>query len=390
MTNRPVLAAVVLALGLSIAGIATGVGFARGRAADRYVTVKGVAEREVQADLAIWPLRVVVANNDLGEANRAIQASVRQVREFLARQGIDSNQTSLQDFAVTDAYANQYGSRDQVTSRYVIRQTLVVRSTQPDQVAAASQRVPELVSSGVVLSTGSEYGGSAGPTFLFTKLNDVKPAMIQEATARAREAAEQFARDSNRWRDTRQFPRIQFPLIPELPMSRLVVTMLLLALPAVAAAQSPANPAVAAAAAPYNQVKGYLLKSAEQTPESLYAFKATPEVRSLGQLIAHVADGQISYCSAALGEKSSQPSAEKTMTTKTELVEALKKSIELCDRAYAQTDAQAMAPATIFGSPSTRLGALVMNSTHDFEHYGNIVTYLRLKGIVPPSSQRGG
>lgn len=196
MTNRPVLAAVVLALGLSIAGIATGVGFARGRAADRYVTVKGVAEREVQADLAIWPLRVVVANNDLGEANRAIQASVRQVREFLARQGIDSNQTSLQDFAVTDAYANQYGSRDQVTSRYVIRQTLVVRSTQPDQVAAASQRVPELVSSGVVLSTGSEYGGSAGPTFLFTKLNDVKPAMIQEATARAREAAEQFARDS--------------------------------------------------------------------------------------------------------------------------------------------------------------------------------------------------
>lgn len=196
MNNRPVLAAVVLAFGLSIAGIATGVGFARGRAADRYVTVKGVAEREVLADLAIWPLRVVVANNDLGEANRAIQASVRQVREFLSRQGIDSTQTSLQDFSVTDAYANQYGSRDQVTSRYVIRQTLVVRSTQPDQLLAASQRVPELVSAGVVLSTGNEYGGSNGPTFLFTKLNDVKPEMIQEATARAREAAEQFARDS--------------------------------------------------------------------------------------------------------------------------------------------------------------------------------------------------
>lgn len=173
-------------------------------------------------------------------------------------------------------------------------------------------------------------------------------------------------------------------------MSRLVVTLLLLALPTVAAAQAQANPAVAAAAAPYNQVKSYLLRSAEQTPESLYAFKATPEVRSLGQLIGHVADGQASYCSTALGERSSEPSAEKTMTTKAALVEALKKSIALCDRAYAQTDVQAMAPVIIFGSPSTRLGALVMNSTHDFEHYGNIVTYLRLNGIVPPSSQPGG
>jgi hypothetical protein len=196
MTSRPVLAAVILALGVATAGIATGVGFARGRSADRYVTVKGVAEREVQADLAIWPLRVVVADDDLGQANAAIQGSVRRVREFLASQGIDSTQTSLQDFAVTDAYANQYGNRDQVTSRYVIRQTLVVRSNRPDQVLAASQRVPELVSAGVVLSTGNEYGGSNGPTFVFTKLNDVKPAMIQEATARARESAEQFARDS--------------------------------------------------------------------------------------------------------------------------------------------------------------------------------------------------
>lgn len=158
--------------------------------------MKGVAEREVQADLAIWPLRVVVADNDLGQANAAIRTSVRQVREFLARQGIDSTQTSLQDFSVTDAYANQYGNRDQVTSRYVIRQTLVVRSNSPEQVLAASQRVPELVSAGVVLSTGNEYGGSNGPTFIFTKLNDVKPEMIQEATSRARESAEQFARDS--------------------------------------------------------------------------------------------------------------------------------------------------------------------------------------------------
>lgn len=196
MTERPVLAAVILALGVAAAGIATGVGFARGRSTDRFVTVKGVAEREVQADLAIWPLRLVAANNDLGAANEQIRTSVRQLREFLARLGIDSTQTSLQDFSVSDAYANQYGSRSDIGSRYVIRQTLVVRSERPDQVLAASQRIPELVSAGVVLSSGNEYGGTNGPTFLFTKLNDVKPEMIQEATAEARQAAEQFARDS--------------------------------------------------------------------------------------------------------------------------------------------------------------------------------------------------
>lgn len=181
-------------------------------------------------------------------------------------------------------------------------------------------------------------------------------------------------------------------------MSRMAAALILVLAPAVAAAQEPArtagtaspNPAVAAAAGPYEQVKNYLLRSAEQTPESLYAFKATPEVRSLGQLIGHVADGQTTICSAALGETPSQPSAEQTMTTKAALVEALKASITLCDRAYAQTDAQSMGMTKVFGSDVTRLGALVMNSTHDFEHYGNIVTYLRLNGIVPPSSQRGG
>ena len=100
----------------------------------------------------------------------------------------------MQDFSATDAFANQYGG-GQITSRYVIRQTVVVRSTNPAQILAASQRVAELVSAGVVLSSGGEYG-TGGPTFVFTKLNALKPAMIAEATARVREGAEQFARDS--------------------------------------------------------------------------------------------------------------------------------------------------------------------------------------------------
>jgi hypothetical protein len=189
------LAAGLVAAGLTLAGLLVGLGFARGRADDRFVSVKGVSEREVQADLAIWPLRVLAADNDLAAANASLRTSMQRLLEFLARQGIDSTQLSLQDFSVADAYANQYGG-GQITSRYVIRQTVVVRSTNPTQVLAASQRVPELVSAGVVLSSGTEYGGSSGPTFLFTNLNAEKPAMIAEATARAREAAEQFARDS--------------------------------------------------------------------------------------------------------------------------------------------------------------------------------------------------
>jgi len=184
----------ILAAGLLLAGLLIGVGFAKGRDADRYVTVKGVSEREARADLAIWPLGVVAADDDLGRAHASVQRSVREIKTFLVRNQIDTTDVTLQQFVVNDALTNQYAGA-QVTTRFVIRQTVVVRSTQPERVAAASQRVGELVSAGVVLSSGGEYG-PGGPTYVFTKLNDLKPPMIAEATARAREGAEQFARDA--------------------------------------------------------------------------------------------------------------------------------------------------------------------------------------------------
>ena len=191
-----ILGNVILALGLAAAGLLAGWGFARGRAADRFVTVKGVSEREVKADLAIWPLRVVAADDDLARAHASLQQSVGRIREFLVRHQLDTANAALQDFSVSDALANQYGPGDRAGVRYVIRQTVVVRSTDPERVLTASQRVGELVSAGVVLSSGGEYGGGGGPTFVFTGLNALKPPMIAEATARAREAAAQFARDS--------------------------------------------------------------------------------------------------------------------------------------------------------------------------------------------------
>jgi hypothetical protein len=193
--DRALLPAAVIALGLALGGLFAGNGFARARAADRYVTVKGVAEREVRADLAIWPLRVVGADNDLSAANEKVARNVAGVRQFLARHGLDTMQVQLADFSVNDALAQEYTPDRPPANRYVIRQTLLVRSNQPDRVLAASQQVRELASIGVVISSGNEMGN--GPTFVFSGLNGLKPSMIADATARAREAATQFAHDSH-------------------------------------------------------------------------------------------------------------------------------------------------------------------------------------------------
>jgi hypothetical protein len=185
----------IIAVGLALAGLFVGGGFARARSADRFVTVKGISEREVKADLAIWPLRIVAASDDLTSANAQLQSSLEKIRTFLTANRVDATQATLQDFSVADAQTNQYSGGTAAGARFVIRQTVVVRSTNPETIRAASQKVSELVSAGVVLSSGGEYG-NGGPTFVFTGLNKLKPEMIGEATSRARESAEQFARDS--------------------------------------------------------------------------------------------------------------------------------------------------------------------------------------------------
>jgi hypothetical protein len=184
----------VVALGIALGGWFVGHGFQQGRSDDRFVTVKGVSERSVEADLALWPLQFVVADNDLARAQSRLDESIRATLGFLARQGLDTARTQLQGLRVTDVLANPY-QQQRAVNRFVVSQTLVVRSSEPRKVLAASERVGKLVEAGVVLSSGAEYG-ITGPTFLFKGLNDIKPEMIAEATSRAREAAEQFAADS--------------------------------------------------------------------------------------------------------------------------------------------------------------------------------------------------
>ena len=175
-------------------------------------------------------------------------------------------------------------------------------------------------------------------------------------------------------------------------MRRTLFILMAAAVPAFAQQQqgaAAANASVNATKGVWSMVQGYLVRSAEQMPESLYAFKPTPAVRSFGQLVGHVADAQYMFCSTALGEKAPvMGSFEKDATTKAALVKAIRDSQAYCDKAYAQNDAASSAPINLFGMSTTKLGALVFNASHDFEHYGNMVTYFRLKGMVPPSSQK--
>jgi uncharacterized damage-inducible protein DinB len=156
------------------------------------------------------------------------------------------------------------------------------------------------------------------------------------------------------------------------------------------AAAQPENPAVAGQRALYDQVKNWLLLSAQQMPEADFAFRPTPEVRTFGQLIGHVANAQYMFCSVALGEQSPSSANAEQLTSKAELIRALQASHAYCDRAFQITDATALQAASVFGQQQTRLFALSFNVAHDMEHYGNIVTYMRMKGMVPPSSAGGG
>ena len=138
----------------------------------------------------------------------------------------------------------------------------------------------------------------------------------------------------------------------------------------------------------YGGVKRILLRAADKMPEEQYSFRPTEAVRAFGQIIGHIADSQYFFCSLALGETNPSTKIEKTKTSKAELVAALKEAFAYCDRAYgAMTEATAIRTVPLFGGETPKLGVLGVNSLHSVEHYGNLVTYMRMKGIVPPTSE---
>jgi|MudIll2142460700_1097286.scaffolds.fasta_scaffold212635_2 uncharacterized damage-inducible protein DinB len=175
-----------------------------------------------------------------------------------------------------------------------------------------------------------------------------------------------------------------------------------LALPAVA--QQPAAPVAAPAAPvapagpvangaikglsfPWNRVKDILVRAAEKMPEENYAFKPSPDVRSFGQLVAHSADANFMFAAMAAGETPTPRDIEKTKTSKADLVAALKESFAASEKVFAMSDADLSVPMKLFGRETTRFGLVGLMVGHNWEHYGNLVTYMRIKGLVPPSSE---
>lgn len=192
LSRNIIAGSILLSIGIALAGWFISSGYVDAQTEERYVTVKGVSERDVKADIAIWPMRTVSADNKLSAAQQSMRNDRKTVREFLMDHGISSDNIELQDLKVTDKTAQTYQS-ESYTNRFILEQTLMVRSTNVEKIEKASQHVGQLVKKGVILN--NKYSGS-GPTYLFDRLSELKPDMIAEATKNARESAEQFAHDS--------------------------------------------------------------------------------------------------------------------------------------------------------------------------------------------------
>jgi uncharacterized damage-inducible protein DinB len=155
-----------------------------------------------------------------------------------------------------------------------------------------------------------------------------------------------------------------------------------------APAAPPANPITASEKGLYSFVSNAVVGAAQKMPEENYSFKPTPEVRSFGQLVGHVADASYMFCSQATGEANPAKDIEKTKTSKADLVAALKDGVAYCNKAFeSMTDAKGSQMVKFFNFDLAKLTLFSINTAHTDEHYGNMVTYLRLKGIVPPTSE---
>jgi len=186
------LAAVVLALGFAAGGIGVGKGLERFRAADRSVTVKGLAEKDVEADYAVWPLGFRRAGTDFGVVQRALAEDRDRVVGFLKGQGFVDAEIEVRPLQVQDLYAREYGGNQPL--RFQGTGQVLVKSAKPTAVEAAALAVDPLIQSGVQLAGAND--GPAGPRYQLRGFNEVKAPLLAEATRHAREQAQKFAAEA--------------------------------------------------------------------------------------------------------------------------------------------------------------------------------------------------
>ncbi|MBU1187540.1 MAG: SIMPL domain-containing protein [Gammaproteobacteria bacterium] len=187
------LPAALLGLALIVAAAIGGNALLDFKRLDRYVTVKGLAEQEVQADLTIWPISYTVTADSLNELQAQLEAAADTITAYLKLHAFSDQDLTRSPPRITDFYAQSY-SNTRPPERYQAVGNITVQSQQITAVKTALQSIGNLLSDGIMLAQDYSFGGSA--QFLYTSLNDIKPAMIADATANAREAARQFAKDS--------------------------------------------------------------------------------------------------------------------------------------------------------------------------------------------------
>lgn len=192
--NSKFAASIVLAIGLFLAGFFPGFYYYQAKINSNFVTVKGLAEMDVRADLAVWNLKFVVTNDNLQVGQQEIARQRSIIYAFLQKQGLSAQEISEGRIETTDLLANPYRGNNDMTSRYIISQALTVRSSNVDLVEKSLRNNGDLVAQGIVLD-GQAY--SAPVSYIFTKLNEVKPQMLEEATKNAEAAAQEFAKSSN-------------------------------------------------------------------------------------------------------------------------------------------------------------------------------------------------
>ncbi len=197
MNERNIISAVLLGtllcVGLANMGLLLSEGIIKFRDMERVVSVKGLSERDMPADVAIWPIRFSEVSNDLSELYGSLESKNDKVNNFLRQQGFKVDEISVSVPAIQDRQAQGFSEEQVRNGRYAGTSTLTVYSNDIEMVRKAMSNLAQLGQNGIAIS-GQDY--DVKTQFLFTKLNDIKPAMIEEATRNAREVAEKFAHDS--------------------------------------------------------------------------------------------------------------------------------------------------------------------------------------------------
>ncbi len=183
---------ILLAVSVVLAGFFPGYFYYKAKTDLNTVVVKGLSEMDVKADLAVWEMKYVVTGNDVTEAERKITEQTKIIKDFLHQNGFKDSEITTGRLETNDLNANPYGSNER-NIRFILNQTVVVKSENVDLVADVLNKSGDLVKKGIIFT--SEYGSPV--SYLFTKLNDIKPEMLEKATKNAIAAAEQFAQSSN-------------------------------------------------------------------------------------------------------------------------------------------------------------------------------------------------